>query len=345
MVTLLSLCRFAITGFVIPYIIGFRIIHKVQKEQYTPMQSILAGYLIVWAFFEIILVPMIFAKASFNSFFLTAGIIILVACVCEVVLQRKEILAEIMGIGARIKANGVLRNVLFLVILVEACYVGLAYLHDDDDAFYVATAQTTLDTNTMMQVNPYTGGGIELLARYVLSPFPMFIAFMSKACGVKAAVMAHTFLPVILILLVYVVYFMWAQELFPEDKEKQTYFLLYTVIILAFSMYSVYARGTFMFTRIWQGKAVLATLLLPFVLLFGIRLIKRDLSKAEFAFLFAMELACCHVSSVGIMLGAIELGVCIILAFIHSKKLKRVVPAALACLPNVIYAVIYIIIR
>ena len=63
-----------------------------------------------------------------------------------------------------------------VVLIVVQMYAGIFYTHiDDDDAFYVATASTTLETDTVFQYNAYTGDEYESLpSRYVLSPFPIF---------------------------------------------------------------------------------------------------------------------------------------------------------------------------
>ena len=65
-----------------------------------------------------------------------------------------------------------------VLLIVVQMYAGIFYTHiDDDDAFYVATASTTLETDTVFQYNAYTGDEYESLpSRYVLSPFPIFEA-------------------------------------------------------------------------------------------------------------------------------------------------------------------------
>ena len=86
---------------------------------------------------------------------------------------------------------------------------------DDDDAFYVATATTSVDTDTLYQIEPYTGNVYgNFPARYVLSPFPMLAAVISRCTGIRPAVVCHTVYPFFLIPLAYGVYALLAEKVF-----------------------------------------------------------------------------------------------------------------------------------
>lgn len=342
----IMLLRFCVFGGLLPYILGGIFTKKIEKEHIFPMNRVLNGYILMWAVLQVVSVPMIYMKRSFWEMTALCCIIFFTIALWQLICERKTILPEWKGYAGRFKERGFWYGVLILLMILQAIYVGICYQVNDDDAFYVASAQTTLDTNSLFMIDPYTGDAFSKFpARYVLSPFPLFMAFISKLVGVKATVMAHTLLPMVLILMVYAVYSLWAKELFRENVKAQTIFLFWVMVILAFSDFSTHARGMMMFPRIWQGKAILATILLPLVLLLGMRMIHRPLKRGEWLYMGVVMLACCHTSSMGIMLGAIELGLCGLLAALGQKNVRLLFYTILCCIPNLIYAGIYVLIR
>lgn len=342
---LLSTIRFLIWGGFLPSLLGVVMLQKWKKE-YDLLDMVLSGYILMWAVMQLIAVPMIYLRQSFRSF----GAIIIVLIVIFVGLaiwrERKTFFQTYCSAVRRIVPGGLSTALFRLLVLAQAIYVSCCYLVNDDDAFYVASAQTSLDTDTMYVFDPYTGDPfVSFPARYVLSPFSLFVAFMSRMVGVKAPAMAHTFLPFVLIILVYVVYKQWARFLFQDNQKAQTVLMYFVMLVFSFCDYSTHARGMMMFSRIWQGKAVLATILLPLILVFGMRMIRDTLLKRQWYFLFLLMLASCLVSSMGIMLAAIELGICGIIASLYQRNWKTLLYTVLCCIPNGIYAIIYILIR
>lgn len=340
------LLRFCIFGGVLPYLLGGVFTKRIENNPCFPMNRVLNGYILMWAVVQLISVPMIYLGRSFGEMTAFCCNIFLVIALWQLVCERKTLWTEWKGYGTRFRERGFWYGVLILLMILQAIYVGICYQVNDDDAFYVASAQTSLDTNTLFSIDPYTGEAFSTFpARYVLSPFPLFMAFISKLVGVKATVMAHTLLPMVLIMLVYAVYSLWAGELFRDNHKAQTMFMFFVMVVLAFSDFSTHARGMMMFPRIWQGKAVLATILLPLVLLWGVRMIQYPLKKTQWIYMFVVMLACCHTSSMGIMLAAIELGLCGLLAALTQKNIRLLFYTILCCIPNLIYAGIYVLIR
>ena len=277
MQVLLSIIRLFIWGGFLPSLLGVVMLRRWKKE-YDLLDMVLSGYIIIWAVMQLIAVPMIYLRLSFRAFCGVTVVSLILFLGIAVWRDRKNVF-EKYCFAVKQLAKGDFPTILFrLLVLAQAIYVSCCYLVNDDDAFYVASAQTSLDTDTMYVFDPYTGDPfVSFPARYVLSPFPLFVAFMSRMVGVKAPAMAHTFLPLILV--------------------------------------------------------------------FGMRMIRDTLLKRQWYFLFLLMLASCLVSSMGIMLAAIELGICGIIASLYQRNWKTLLYTMLCCIPNGIYAIIYILIR
>lgn len=108
------------------------------------------------------------------------------------------------------------------VILVQIG-VCVYYAHmDADDAFYVATATTSVHTDSIFAYNPYSGVEYAVLPRrYVLSPFPVLLAVISQLSGgLHPAVTAHTIYPVVFLLAAYLVYHQFGRTVVCGKKKR-----------------------------------------------------------------------------------------------------------------------------
>ena len=127
--------------------------------------------------------------------------------------------------------------------------------------------------------------------------------------------------------------------------------MIFISVVQIFSNYSVYTAGTFLLLRIWQGKAVLAGILLPAVAYMCARLMGRrqkGLKVQEsrgWPILFCLLLAACLVSSMGIILSMLMVGLYAFVCGVCARNWKVVGKALFCCMPNLIFAVIYIVIR
>lgn len=314
------------------------------EKRNTLALNLMAGILMLWAVFQLMAVPCIFMKISFSVFTRVYTGVIVLLCLLSVILNRKSILFSwkdrIEGI---LKSPKIMAVVVMILLLQMFMYV--RYVHvDGDDAFYVATAVTTESTDTMYQVNPYTGEAYKSFPmRYVMSPFPVFISYLARVFQVHPTIMAHTILPVILVTAGFCVLCLLGQALFPEDRKKATLFVMFCQVIQLFSGFNVYQPGMFYLIRIWQGKAVLAAVLLPFCFYIGKKLMGKNMKTADWLLTASLMLSCSMVSSMGIMLGAISMGILGIIAAFYQKSPGILIKTALCCIPNVVYALIYVI--
>ena len=138
---------------------------------------------------------------------------------------------------------------------------------------------------------------------------------------------------------------MQGRKLFDKDDRKVGLFLLFLVLIQMFSYYSVYTQGTFLSIRIWQGKALLASFVLPAIFLQAKECMETNRMCGAWMTLFLMMTSACLVSGMGIMLAPIMLGLMTLLYAVKDRNRENIKRAVICCLPNVICAAAYVIIR
>ena len=234
-----------------------------------------------------------------------------------------------------------------VVLIVVQMYAGIFYTHiDDDDAFYVATASTTLETDTVFQYNAYTGDEDESLpSRYVLSPFPIFEAGLSRLYGVPSTVLGHTGMFLIFLPVAYFVYDLLGSFFWKNKRKERGLFLLFLAWMNIFGYYSVYTMSTFLLIRIWQGKACLASVFLPLLLYLGIGIILEKEQEYSWLLLLLADISCCLLSSMGIILACMMLVILLIMGLVRFHSLQKAACTALCCLPSLLLGLVYIMIR
>lgn len=343
---MIRLILIAVVLGVVPFLLGMWYTRFVEEEKNSLCLNMAAGYVMAFALFEILALPLVFQRSSLTLLVrLYAGVTGGLAA-ASLVCNGKRILAVIRETWNTVR-HFTWTIWLQLVFILGQIGFYLRYQHTDaDDAFYVAAATTARATDTILSYSPYTGTAYRHLpSRYVLSPFYAFTATVSRLTGVHPATVAHTVFMIVFLLLAYAVYAQLGRLLFSEDSQKTGYFLLLLTALLVFSGYSERTAGMFLLVRLWQGKAVLAGILLPFGWYLAMRIFQREGKSADWLLLAALMCACCLVSSMGIMLGAIMLGIVGIVFAIYNKSLRILLYSLLCCLPNLICAGIYFVIR
>ena len=315
-----------------------------QKEKNSIALNFVAGLFISFALFEVLAIPCIFTNQKFHVFVILYAGGLLILSILSLGLNYKKIAEAFRGLkGASFKIPPVLVAAILLILLEMFMYVHYTHI-DDDDAFYVATAVTTLEEDSMFQVNPYTGDAYESFPmRYVLSPFPIWNAFVSQVFGVHPTILAHNILPVIFVAAAFAIYYLIGMELLEQDRRKTGYFLVFCTFLQMFSAYTTHPQGMVYLVRLWQGKAVLASVLLPACFYLAIRLFWRERGRRDWILCLLLMISCCMVSSMGIMLGAISMGILGLLYGICKKSLKNLLFTALCCVPNLLLAGIYLL--
>lgn len=326
----------------IPAAAGMPFLKK--KTNATVSESFLVGYLVLFSLAELLILPAIYLKLSLHVTAVVYGILCLAMAVWGAfcMYSRREKLLEQGKEGLR-------KPSLWLCLAIAAIFVQtiivVYFAHfDADDAFYVGTASTAVHTDTLMSVNPYTGELYSRLpSRYVLSPFPVLLAVMSTLCGgLHPAIMAHVVYPAVFIPMIYLVLHQLGKKWFPEDKEGQGRFLLLCAVLTWFFGFTVYTSGNFGMVRIWQGKAVLCAVLLPFLFYLCLSITAEKEKEYSWLLLGMANLSCCHVSSMGIMLSPVMIGVWGVIGAWKYKSVKRLGKSILVCIPSLVLGVIYL---
>lgn len=341
----------------VPTLSGVLFLRK--KESLTGIECLLAGYLFLFALSELLILPMIYFGLPLHVLVVCYGILTGAAAVAGAILfvrrgtagrpltgksligrnrQETSLVARLRGVSPFFWAALVIIAVQIVVVILFAHF-------DADDSLYVATGTTAVETDSIFRYDAYTGQLYERLPRrYVLSPFPIFLAVVSQLIGgVHPAVTAHTVLPPIFLICVYCVVYQIARKWFPDDANARGIFLFLTAFLCWFSAYSVYSAGNFQMVRLWQGKAVLAAFLLPLIFYLASSIVLEERPAYSWMLLFMVDLGACLLTSMGIILAPLMIGIFVFLGLLRFRSVKRTALGLACCTPSVILGIMYIL--
>ena len=339
---------------VIPLCIGGIPAAFVDKQGKSPAFMCIAGYMLMWAVFQVICVPCVLLENKYDGMFpavvygFGAVSVILAVCGC-VCLWLKNRTGEriIKSAGCRRTTGEKIAWFIFaLFVMIQlAGSVFLTY-GDGDDAFYVAVSTITEASDTMYKIMPYSIGGTGLDIRHGLAPFPIWIAFLARMSGLKVAFVAHVAVGTFLIGLTYVIYYKIGEILWRGKRENLPIFLIFTALLVMFGDYSYKTPENFMIARSRQGKAALGNIIVPVVVLvlFMIFAQIQEQKKAQWmlwVILCATVTAACLCSTLGTFLMCLLLCVAGLCAGVVYRSLRMTICMALCCIPPVIFAAMY----
>lgn len=234
----------------------------------------------------------------------------------------------------------VLAVILYFFMLYKAYTVAS---FDGDDAYYVTQSVLSVQTGTMYRYLPYTGITTSVDMRHAMALFPMWTAALSAYSGIHPTIVAHSIEPLLFISLSALVFLRISGMLFdagdPDRAGKRAAFMCLSFLLWIFGNVSLFTPETFLLTRTWQGKSVLANLLLPAMLYCLLRAGKRPEERETYAEAFLICLSSGLFTSMApaLLLAFTAAGA---LCLSIAKKDKRIVPGFL---PAAGMALVYLI--
>ncbi len=333
--------------FIVPFFIGMSVTDFMgEKYRNSAVAAVAAGTMVMFALFQLVAVPVIIFARRFSLVLwiwdVITGVFALASCVANI-RRFKDILAYTKK---QLVAAGVIGIAALVIVVFQSGYLALNLHYDDDDARYVPSIVSAVEKDTMFVDNPITGEtmywDVSETAKDMVSPWTIYWAVLSKLCMIHPAIVCHTVVPMLYIIIAYFMYILIGKELFSDDMKKISVFVILVSLLNIFSGYSVYNAGAFLLLRIWQGKALFAGMVLPFLFWLAIKLFKNDLSHKECIIALIACMAASMTTGFGIFLAPLFLFLCMIIHGIKNDRWDIYVRIAACMIPNIIYAVLYV---
>ena len=345
---------------VIPFCIGLLPTNFIPEKKNNPGVILLAGYMLMWAVFEVITIPAVIWIENENfkfvlNWFMILSVLLAVTGLFIWYMNRRK--KEERIIRFRLHDIASLKHgleskiewLIFFAIVGFQLYMAVTRVSfDGDDAYYVAHSVITQQSDTMYKFLPYTGWTTSLDVRHALAVFPMWIAFVAVKTDIHATIVSHVIMPLLLIPLSYYIYYEIAKVLFTSRRENIPVFMIIMGMFQMFGNVSIYTNETFFLTRTWQGKAVVCSIIIPMMFLLLLWIFDKESADSKklpglWFMLVSLNMATGICSSLAVFVLAMLLAAAALCYMVVERDLKIPLKMGLTCIPNAVYVLIYII--
>lgn len=358
---------------IIPLCVGMIPVNLMEKRYRSLGVTYIAGFLFTLAVFQIIAVPIVIMQAwGFRIIVPMFSILtILLGGIGIYMTWRTSQKEAFSGEGEIIPFLRVLKKEdgestvkkirsketreegllwLFVILLVgfQLFMAVTTTSFDGDDAYYVVQSVLTDETDTLYRIMPYTGLSTGMDLRHALAVFPIWIAYIARMSGVHATIVAHTVLPLVLIPVTYWIYLEIGKKLLKCDKHKLPIYMIFICLMQIFGNVSIYTNATFFLTRTWQGKSLLANVVLPAIVwlilwIFDSENYDKEHRIGLWVLLVFTNFVAAMSSTASVFLAAMLIGVTGLVMGIREKDIQVPLRLMISCVPLVIYGAIFLL--
>lgn len=343
----LHLGLLAVCTWVLPFCMGMLPVRYMKEEHKSFGMVWLSGWMMMFAVFEVLVVPFIVREASFSMAIQCYTVVIGILAVLFLFLGRSTVPACLRK-WKEARPDWGQAMIMFLVltlIILQLIFAFYMQYLDGDDSFFVATSLTSQHTDTMYRFTPYYGANGGLDIRHALSPEPIFMAWLSEVSGIHVTIICHSYISILFLILMYCIYGQVGSQLFPLQRKNRWLFLLFLNIWYLFGNVSIYAAESFAYTRTWQGKAMFPNLMVPLLFLWLLYMAKNEMDVGEWSMLFVIILCTVFTISTGIFTVPILLLLAAVIMAVVQKRAFLILQTGACLVPSLFFGLLYLFLK
>ena len=341
---------------IIPVCLGLLPVYIIDKKRRSIGVTYIAGFIFLLALFQLITVPIVIRedygfKIVVPLFTVLISILSITGFLLTIMRCKKDgnIFSELTEHRKRTMEEKIEWGIVFLLIAFQLFKSFYMMSYDGDDAFYVVQSVLTDETKTLYRIRPFTGLSTGMDLRHSLAVFPIWIAYIARITGIHATVVAHSVLPFVLIPVTYWIYLEIGKSLLRKDKKKIPIFMIFVCLMQIFGNVSIYTNATFFLTRTWQGKSILANLVIPAAIWLLLWIFDSDLGEKDnrlglWILLFMVNIVAALSSTASVFLMAMLIGIYGLVLSICEKNIQILLRLMITCIPLVLYGVMFLLI-
>lgn len=290
------------TGFLADYLVGFFANLGIFYILYS---------IIVWIQDWITIVYPVYG--GFTMLLRAYFIVIALICIAELILEARRIpeifqyiKSKAAYISSEIKGDRyvAIYAVMFILLIGLQGYMAYGYEINEwsyDDYDYVVLSEDTISTDTLSYVNFIDGSLPNTSEKRTVTSWMTYMAMLTKMSGFEVTTVCHTIAPVFLILLAYMAHYYIAKFLLKKLDDRLIFMIVLSVAYI-FGLYSHYSSTFRLLGALWQGKAVLSIIAVPFFMIYLVKAYEADLDNGYLLPVAAVSLGTCSLTSMAMML-------------------------------------------
>lgn len=304
--------------------VGFLFSVKLKKYSNVEIPYLLLGFIATIALFQLVSVPFLLARPS--SYYLFYSFIIIFLTLLILFTKQQKINPRKLKLEIFKKNQLTIFIFSFIILSIVAVF---ANKYDIDDSYYLGISSSSVVGESIYSQDPSTGiTEYSIIPFYRIQSWELFIGFVSFVSKLSPSIVAHTvFLPLIVWLFLLAFRRLASKILISKQNSQEVNMLvLFFSISVIFSGVSTMSLSTFAISRSWQGKAIVAAVLLPLIISLIIDYFAIKNKRQIVLMLIIAEIAMLSLSSAAIPLSlALLVGIALIATSerrIDSRLLK-----------------------
>lgn len=309
-----------IPGFLcIFFLLGFGFTSR-SGESISVMYTILVGFFVYFAVFQCVALPMKIFLLPLSTLSIVWMFLLAVMVLASLLINRKK---WKLLLASRLEKTGWIAIGIFTVIVliqVVAITSNIQYGSFMDASYYIGDSARSVATNTIEQYDQYTGRlRTELAPLYLLLTYTAHNSVLSYVTGIHSLVIWRQVMGAIVIILANFAVYLAAWYLMKKNQVNALIAWGFWLLITFFT-YSIYSPSGFLFYRAFEGKTILAVVILPFMLVQMIRSVQSRFDKKDFIISIVVDVGAIPFCMSSMMLLPVLFTIIYIPAMIAYKK-------------------------
>lgn len=323
----------------IPYSLG-------KKRPFSVTKAVFTGFFLYYLLFALFCIPvmLLFRPLSLlTSVWVTAAVTVCAFSMLLIVLcflkNREEYLSYFHKKSGE---EGVFFFIILAVTVIEAFIIIYNYQFTLDAAYYVANVTTSLRTDTLNIYDPYTGNWQDHFEmRYFFAVFPLNDAVLCDITGIHPLVWCKTVMTGVSVLLTNMVLYMTGRKLFDGNIKKTSLFIIFAGF-MNFFFTTIFTPSVFLTTRTYEGKCLLANVVLPGIFYIYINILEDAKKKENWLMLLLVALGAPVLSSSSNMLVPAMTAITILPLCIIKKDVAIALKSFVCMIPGIVLVLVYV---
>lgn len=332
---------YVICLFFVLFSLGSYVLIDQKKRQIPAASFCIFGFILYFFLFEFIAFPMMVLQRPLSELSIVwgilLGILVIVSCI--------KFGPYWIGRWKNREEKQYCASFFVMIVLVgvQCAFVALWTDNSPDAAYYVANVTANVATDTINIYEPFTGIPQEqFYVRYLFGLYPVHNSVASQVTGIHPLVLTKTVMSVATVILSYLVYAMIGEKLTGGNR-KQVWRTLSFLAVIQFFFHTVYSNASFLLTRGYEGKAILANVVLPFVLYLALCLMENIDDRMSWFLLFCTGIAGVDISMSGMSILPVAVTGAAFLAMLYHRRWKKLKAYLICILPSVLILAVYLL--
>ena len=330
--------KFGILFYIVPYLVGLLFATKNTIGDKSRSMYIgyyyMVGLVFMMAVFEVLCVPIHLLQMRLHVLLNTFSALMVLCCGISayfLIRGRHELIPKsalstpkrnaISKAGRPVINMTMVYAVLAVILIGLQLYYVVRYQGGNntaDDIEYVTRTSASLYTDRIVS----SGQGapvLYMIKKRSFNSWEIFICWFCQLTGINAAAMVHTVLNAALVLDVFIVFYLIGCELF-DEAEYRWMFLAGVAVLNLLGLHSHYSLTFRWLMTMWQGKAVLQALLLPFTICFMLHAAKEGYHRNYLLIFIVLSISAVAASPTGAGMFGVVCLVLSVLSFVWSRN-------------------------